>query len=111
MSEECAAYSRSDSNQGDEMSLIRGSASSAVVLLAALLTVTRASADVTPYEWVTESGPNNVIDSNPESCDFTAFNFGNGSWASAGQGCYGRDGRLCSTNPGGICDLQVVPKG
>ncbi|HTO71602.1 MAG TPA: hypothetical protein VMR31_17205, partial [Myxococcota bacterium] len=50
------------------------------------------------YEWLSQAGPNNVIDSNAASCDPT-------------EGCFDRTGRRCSLNPGVTCDLQIVPKG
>ena len=52
-----------------------------------------------PYEWVTQAGPNNLIDSNAITC------------GGPGVGCYDQIGRRCAAFPGELCDLQVVPKG
>ena len=67
-----------------------------VIAALVLLVATQARADVTAYEWVTQGGPNNLIDSNPSSCY-------------PGQDCYDRSGRPCSASPSQICDLQIVP--
>ena len=67
-----------------------------IVAVFALALAARARADVAAYEWVTQGGPNNLIDANPTSCD-------------PAQGCYDRSGRPCSASPNQICDLQIVP--
>src|SRR5258706_2065286 len=72
---------------------------------------TRSPAQVTAYEWVTQGGRNNLLDSNPTSCDNGPFNSGAGVWSGPGQGCYSRTGALCSADPSHPCDLQRVPKG
>jgi hypothetical protein len=83
-----------------------------VLVLAALVLSAAAEAQVvTPYEWVTQGGRNNLIDSNPSSCDNSPFNAVTGVWSGPGQGCYNRTGGLCSADPSHTCDLQVVPKG
>jgi hypothetical protein len=79
----------------------------AIVALAMFARVTRAG--VTAYAWVSDSGRNNVIDSNPESCDNSPFN--GTAWTGPGEGCYGIDGRTCAVQPANTCELQVVPKG
>jgi len=50
------------------------------------------------YEWVTQSGPNNVVDSNAASCD-------------SNDGCFTSRGGKCSAQPNQMCDLQIVPAG
>ena len=55
-------------------------------------------AQVIGYEWVTQAGRNNLIDSNPTSCDPVL-------------GCYNRTGSRCGLLPAQLCDLQVVPAG
>jgi len=79
----------------------------ALVLLAAA----ESRAQVTAYEWVTQGGRNNVVDSNAASCDNSPFDPGTGVWSLPGQGCYNRTGALCSADPSRTCDLQLVPKG
>src|SRR5882672_4872416 len=73
----------------------------ALVMFALATIATESAAQVTAYEWVTQAGPNNVIDSNATSCDNSATL----------QGCYNRIGGLCSADPSHTCDLQIVPKG
>jgi hypothetical protein len=70
----------------------------ALAWLVALLASGAAQAQVTAYEWVYQTGRNNLIDSNASSCD-------------AAEGCYTRLGQPCSENPGQLCDLQIVPAG
>ena len=72
--------------------LSRGFALTALSLGLALT----ARAEVFGYEWVLQSGPNNVIDSTA-SCGFS--------------GCYDKTGILCRSTPGSICNLQIVPAG
>jgi thrombospondin type 3 repeat protein len=60
--------------------------------------LSQARAQVTAYEWLTQTGRNNILDSNPTSCDPV-------------EGCFDRTGARCSLNPGKTCDLQIVPKG
>src|SRR5262245_3415587 len=67
-------------------------------------------AQVSAYEWVTQAGRNNLIDSNPESCDKSPFSPVTG-WAGNGQGCYTSSGALCSAAPNQMCNLQTVPEG
>ena len=62
-----------------------------------------------PYEYVTQGGRNNVIDSNAESCDNSTFV--GGAWTTGGEGCYNRSGAKCSADPSHMCDLQLIPKG
>src|SRR5262245_59524805 len=50
------------------------------------------------YEWVTQAGPNNVVDSNARSCD--PF-----------EGCFDNTGEQCALALDRICDLQTVPAG
>ena len=78
----------------------------ALCLLAA---ATQSLAQVAPYEWVTQAGPNNLIDSNAESCDHSKFVGGVWTPPNGGQGCYNRTGGLCSADPNHTCDLQIVP--
>jgi hypothetical protein len=70
-----------------------------------------AHAGVFPYEQVGQGGPNNIIDSNAESCDNSPLNTGTGVWASSGEGCYNLTGGLCSADTSHICNLQIVPAG
>ena len=70
----------------------------AFAAVALALTVSRASAEVSAYEWVFQSGANNVLDSNAGSCNTVV-------------GCYDRQGDECSRPTGQICDLQIVPRG
>jgi hypothetical protein len=64
-----------------------------------------------PYEYVTQGGRNNIIDSNALSCDNTPFNSGTGVWSGPGEGCYNRTGGLCSADQSHMCDLQLIPAG
>ena len=57
-----------------------------------------ARADIFSYELVGIAGRNNIIDSNPGSCDSV-------------EGCYSRTGARCSDDPNQLCDLQIVPAG
>ena len=85
-----------------------------VFALCLLIPLSQARAQVSPYEWLTVTGRNNLVDSNAESCDNSPFPVGGStvsSWSGPGEGCYTRTGAKCSANPGAICDLQVVPKG
>jgi hypothetical protein len=54
--------------------------------------------DVFPYEQVSAFGRNNERDVNAESCDMI-------------EGCFDRNGNLCSDNPNERCDLATVPAG
>jgi thrombospondin type 3 repeat protein len=81
------------------------------LLLFLLAFAARAQAQVSAYEWVTQTGRNNLLDSNPESCDASPFNPGTGVWSGPGEGCYDRAGARCALSPGQVCDLQIVPKG
>jgi hypothetical protein len=78
--------------------------------LLVLFLAVQARAQLGAYEWVTQSGRNNVLDSNPTSCDTSPLD-PNLGWTARGEGCYDRSGRRCSDHPGQACDLQIVPKG
>jgi hypothetical protein len=54
--------------------------------------------DVFPYELVSAFGQNNERDVNAESCDMI-------------EGCFDRNGNLCSDDPNQRCDLATVPAG
>jgi hypothetical protein len=71
-----------------------------------LLLAGTAGAQVTPYEWVFQTGRNGLIDSNALSCDPGTFS--GGTWINS-EGCFTRTGTRCSANPNQICDLQIVP--
>src|SRR5262245_16080240 len=70
-----------------------------VVFAFCLLAAPPALAQVAGYEWVTQAGRNNLIDSNPSSC------------GGPGVGCFNRIGGRCATAPDQLCDLQLVPEG
>ncbi len=74
-----------------------------------LAAASQSLAQVAPYEWVTQAGPNNIIDSNAESCDHSKFVGGVWMPPNGGQGCYDRTGGLCSADQNHMCDLQIVP--
>ena len=93
-----------------------------------------------PYEALGIQGPNNITDSNAESCDgsplgaVTAGVWGQGnvyrvnpadpnnpaynndanfpfSTRDVGEGCYNRTGGRCALDPNHMCDTQIVPRG
>src|SRR5215475_6362323 len=64
-----------------------------------------------PYEYLTQGGRNNVVDSNAESCDNSPISGGVWTPPNGGQGCYNRTGGLCSADQNHMCDLQLIPKG
>jgi hypothetical protein len=63
-----------------------------------LAPATHSRAQVSAYEWVTQGGHNNRIDSSARSCNSV-------------EGCFDNTGSRCSNSPDAICDLQTVPKG
>ena len=78
-------------------------------LLLAIGFASTVRAAVFPYEQVGQGGPNNLIDSNAESCDNSPYN--GTTWSGPGEGCYNRTGGKCSADPNHMCDLQIVPAG
>ena len=82
-----------------------------LLALALLAAASPSRAQVFPYESVGQGGRNNIIDSNGESCDNSAFVGGVWTPPNGGQGCYNRHGGLCSADPNHMCDLQLIPKG
>ena len=68
----------------------------AVVLFTLAISLSAKAQGITAYEWVQQSGSNNVIDSNASSCDPT-------------QGCYDVTGALCSAHPGQRHTRAVYP--